>query len=301
MKYIKVFGQESEWVSAAREIFELSLVNKEIVHLYRGNIIRFTQMLGTTNKIYLNGKLAYKSSSADTECQIDYLHELTSLSMFTRLSSTITSIDLSEINTSNITNMNAMFTGWNLIKEIDLSNFDVSKVTDLGILFNDCTSLETIKLFKGPTLSLKNMNGVFSGTNLKTIDLSPFYTNNVTDMSSLFASSPLLSQIDVSKFNTDKVTNMEGMFSTCLALTTLDLSSFDTSNVTNMASMFTSCSALTTIDCSSWDTSKVTYSDLMFDECSSLKTIYVKDTTEKAWFEAKITDASLTGVTVTIK
>ena len=59
--------------------------------------------------------------------------------------SKLTSLDLSNFDTSNVTNMNGLFTGCSNITSLDLSNFDTSKVTDMRYMFRYCNSLTAIK------------------------------------------------------------------------------------------------------------------------------------------------------------
>lgn len=96
------------------------------------------------------------------------------------------------------------------------------------------------------------------------IGIENLKTNNVTDMSGMFASCSSLTNIDVSSFKTDKVEFMYDMFSGCSSLTSLDLSGFITSNVTLMSSMFYGCTSLTDLDVSSFNTSNVTSMRGMF-------------------------------------
>ncbi|EAF1671046.1 BspA family leucine-rich repeat surface protein [Listeria monocytogenes] len=127
----------------------------------------------------------------------------------------MTSLDLRNLDTSQVTNMYAMFY-YNAATSLDLSNFDTSSVTDMSCMFyyNAATSLE----------------------------LNNFNTSQVTDMSYMFTGSPA-TNLDVSSFDTSKVTTMREMF--CYsAATSLDLSNFDTSNVTNMFLMFAGASQL---------------------------------------------------------
>ena len=80
-----------------------------------------------------------------------------------------------------------------------------------------------------------------------------------------------LTSLDLSSFNTENVTGMYQMFYICYNLTSVDLSSFKTNNVTSMGWMFSNCSNLTTIYASNlWDMSSVTYSNYMFHECFKL-------------------------------
>ena len=93
------------------------------------------------------------------------------------------------------------------------------------------------------TSSVINMEYMFEGCEVTTLDLSSFNTSKVTDMGSMFSGSKV-AVLDLSSFDTSKVTNMAGMFAYSKA-TTLDLSSFDTSKVTDMGSMFYSSGTTT--------------------------------------------------------
>ena len=53
------------------------------------------------------------------------------------------SIDLSNFNTSNVTNMRDMFYNCSSLTTLDLSNFDTSKVTNMSYMFYGCSSLTT--------------------------------------------------------------------------------------------------------------------------------------------------------------
>ena len=160
----------------------------------------------------------------------------------------ILEIDISNFDTSNVTNMEAMFTGMSNLTTLNLSNFDTSKVTSMDAMFGDMSSL--IRL-----------------------DLSNFNTSNVTNMDTMFGGMTNLTSLSISNFDTSKVTNMYGMFNYVSSLTSLDLSSFDTSQVTNMEIMFTGMSNLATLNLSNFDTSKVTTMSYMFQEMSSLTTL----------------------------
>ena len=51
---------------------------------------------------------------------------------------------LEYLNTSEVTDMNSMFFGCNLLTSLDVNSFDVSKVTDSGWMFFSCDNLTTI-------------------------------------------------------------------------------------------------------------------------------------------------------------
>ena len=58
----------------------------------------------------------------------------------------LTTLDVSNFDTSNVTNMYAMFESCSNLTTLDLSNFDTSKVYDMGRMFIDCNSLTTVKV-----------------------------------------------------------------------------------------------------------------------------------------------------------
>ena len=165
-----------------------------------------------------------------------------------------TNLDLSNWDTSKVTNMSYMFVYCRYLTSLDVSNFDTSKVTNMSNMFNSCDDLTTL-------------------------DLSNWNTSKVTDMSNMFYNCDNLTSLDLSNFDTSQVTNMSYMFCFCKDLTTLDLSNFNTSNVTHMNSMFWYCESLTSLDLSSFNTSKVTSFTNMLSDVPSNCTIYINPET----------------------
>ena len=186
----------------------------------------------------------------------------------------LTGLDLSSFDTRNVTNMHNMFGESESLTNLDLSSFDTKSVTDMAFMFQYCKSLTSLDLSSFDTRNLTIMYGMFDGCeSLTSLDLSSFDTRNVTDivgMNGLFEGCKSLTSLDLSSFDTRNVTTMRSMFSGCESLTSLDLSSFDTRNVTNMGSMFSSCKSLTSLDLSSFDTKNVTNMDRMFLFCNSM-------------------------------
>ena len=161
--------------------------------------------------------------------------------------SVIEKLDLSNFNTSNVTDMGFMFAGCSSLASIDLSSFNTSKVTNMDRMFGTCSSLISLDLSNFNTSKVTNMQSMFDGcSSLTSLDLNGFNTSKVTDIGYMFYECSSLTRLDLSSFNTSKVTNMQGMFYGCSSLTSLDLSSFNTSQVTNMSSMFSGCKKLQT-------------------------------------------------------
>ena len=158
----------------------------------------------------------------------------------------LTTIDLSNLDTSNVTDMSFMFGECSGLTSLDLSNFDTSNVTDMRYMFSDCSGLKSLDLSNFDTSNVRNMEWMFNScSGLKSLDLSNFDTSNVRNMRRMFPHCSLTS-LDLSNFDTSNVTDMSSMFYGCLNLKSLDLSSFDTSNVTNMSYMFYICIRLST-------------------------------------------------------
>ena len=140
----------------------------------------------------------------------------------------ITTLDLSTINTKEVTKMEYLFAECINLTSLNVSSFNTSNVVDMSYMFRYCQKLTTI-------------------------DLSNFNTSKVTTMYYMFDNCSKLTSIDLSNFNTSSVHNMSYMFNGCNSLISLDVSNLDTSNVTNIGSML-GCSKLTKvigeIDCS---------------------------------------------------
>ncbi|MDY4858932.1 MAG: BspA family leucine-rich repeat surface protein [Bacilli bacterium] len=188
----------------------------------------------------------------------------------------VSSLDLSGLDTSNMTSMSRMFYNSKSLTNIDLSGFDTSKVVTMSYMFDGCTNLENLDVTNFNTSKVTNMYWMFS--NLKkvtSLDLSNFNTKMVTNMFGLFRYCSSLKELDVSNFNTSMVKTMTGMFLGCKSLIKLDLSNFDTSNVTDMSSIFQECTNLKELNLSSFNTSNVTNMRSMFQNCGSLTNIDV--------------------------
>ncbi len=164
--------------------------------------------------------------------------------------------------------MISYFSGFEEMTSIDLSAIDTSEVTNMSYMFYNCMSLTSLDVSKLDTSNVTNMTWMFAEcSSLTSLDVSKFDTSKVTNMSHMFYNCRSLTSLDVSKLDTSNVTNMSGMFENVRRLTSLDVSNFDTSQVIDMSWMFGNCSGLTSLDVSSFDTSQVTNIDSMFCNC----------------------------------
>ena len=245
-------------------------------------------------KVYLNtdsSKMFYLASSEQkikNVLEIDLSNfdtsNVTDMSYMFYGMSNLTTLDLSNFNTSQVTDMKYMFTYMFNLTTLDLSSFNTFKVTDMNHMFSATRNLTTLNLSNFDTSKVINMQYMFSGMfNLTTLNLSNFDTSKVTDMRAMFGGMHSLTALNLSNFDTSKVTDMSHMFFGMRNVTTLDLSNFDTSKVTDMSRMFSDMHNVTTLDLSNFDTSNVTDMSFMFypqDEDKlkdKLETIYVNN------------------------
>ncbi|WP_417295451.1 BspA family leucine-rich repeat surface protein [Ellagibacter isourolithinifaciens] len=200
----------------------------------------------------------------------------------------LTSLDLSPLDTSNVTNMRGMFSECSSLASLDLSPLDTSNVTDMSYMLSGCSKLTSLDLSPLDTSKVTNMSYMlYYCPSLTSLDLSPLDTSNVTNMSSMLRGCSRISSFDLSPLDTSNVTDMSYMLSGCSKLTSLDLSSFDTSQVESMGGMFDGCSRLASLDLSSFDTSNVTGMSRMFHGCSSLSSLDVS-----SFDTSRVTDMS---------
>lgn len=201
-----------------------------------------------------------------------YLNEI-SVSMFSDMRS-LTSLDLSNFDTSRVMDMGSMFASSSNLTSLDLSNFDTSKVTNMSNMFSTMFSLSSLNVSNFDTSKVTNMDYMFAYLySLTSLNLSNFDTSKVANMSSMFYNSFGFTSLNLSNFDTSNVTNMNDMFSNMRSLTSLDLSSFNTTNVTDMSSMFSGMAALTSLNISSFNTENVTDMNGMFANMSSIESL----------------------------
>ena len=217
---------------------------------------------------FVNDRMLYYSE-ADTI----YLNENCG-SMFykSQFKPQFTSIDISGMDSSKVTNMRAMFSGQSYVTTLNLGDFKTDNVTNMYNAFNGLNNLTSLDTSSWNTSNVTNMEGTFdSCRTLEELDVSNWDTSNVTNMKQLFYNMPNLKSLDVSKWDVSNVTTMEGMFNLDKKLTSIDLSSFDTEKLQRTSNMFASDQNLETIYVSEkWNMSGVTSSYGMFNNATSI-------------------------------
>ena len=110
------------------------------------------------------------------------------------------------------TNWGYMFSDCSNLTTLDVSNWDTSKVTNMEYLFNSCSKISTLDVSNWDTSKVTNMKFMFNYcNNLLSLDVSSFNTSNVTNMASMFYSCKNITSLDFSSFDTSKVTSIASM------------------------------------------------------------------------------------------
>ena len=201
---------------------------------------------------------------------------ITDMSLLFYNCQTIASINVSNWNTSNVTTMNDMFFTCPVLETINgLSGWNVANVTNMSNMFTQCYLLSSLDDVSGWNVSnVTNMSGMFSVLSaITSLDLSTWNVSKVTNMSAMFNGSSGLTSIgNVSGWNVSNVTNLSDMFSTS-GITSLNVSNWNVSNCIIMLGLFHGCSGLTSLDLSNWNVTNALYMNNMFSECANLISI----------------------------
>lgn len=101
--------------------------------------------------------------------------------------SKLKSLDLSNFDSSYVTNLSHMFTQCYELEEVNLSSFDTSKVTDMERMFRFSRKIKYLNLSNFNTKNVKNMNRMFAKYMGTEDMLEKIYVNNDFDISNLIS------------------------------------------------------------------------------------------------------------------
>lgn len=95
----------------------------------------------------------------------------------------LTSLSLSNFNTSSVTNMAEMFKSCNKLTDLSLSSFNTTKVTTMYCMFKDCKGLKYLSLSSFDMSNVTNVNGMLSLGSTNTIHRLYTPYNNKSEIS----------------------------------------------------------------------------------------------------------------------
>jgi surface protein len=182
-------------------------------------------------------------------------------------------VNVSNWNTSSVTDMYGMFVNDNVINNLDVSKWNTSNVTTMEIMFGGCWELEYLDVSKWNVSNVVTFERFLTGYDawkgpdaveeMKIADLD--FSNWVTSSAHGSDSQP--------------TTAFSGMFSGCVNLTKLDLRGFCPApgERVTLSYMFAHCTNLVEVNLSGMNSEQVEATDYAFYQCPNLKTVYVGD------------------------
>ena len=190
------------------------------------------------------------SSVTDMQKMFSQCESLEEIKLPTKLGNAVTTYDamfyackklnsitgLEKLNTSNAKDLNCMFQHCENLTSLDVSNFDTSHVENMGGMFEGCTKLANIK-------GIEN----FNTEQVHTTGTSSANVDDRAGFEYMFAGCSSLTELNLSKWNTAKVQRFTSMFENCTALSKLNISGFTTkAGTTNTTAkdMFKTCTSL---------------------------------------------------------
>lgn len=178
-------------------------------------------------------------------------------------------IGIENFNTSKVTNMQFMFQGQNLLTELNTTGWNLSGITNMSNVFNNCTSLKTIIGHENWDLSSVNNLGLcfYMCSSLESLDVTNWNCGNGAN--GVFKGSGLKKVIGIENLVNSRWTNMDSLFRGC-PLEELNISNWDTSNVIYFGYAFNGNKFTEVVGLENLNMDSCRYADSMFADCTNL-------------------------------
>lgn len=158
-------------------------------------------------------------------------------------------VDLTMISPKNETSLNKLFDGNKKLVSIDVSNWDTSKVTNFAQAFYATHNLERIDVSNFNTGNGVNFFAMFDeGYKISALDVSKWNMSSAKNIDWMFCRCQSITSFDLSTWDTSNVTSAHHLFAVCSA-ELIDLSGIDLSQATNMYRAFNENYKLSVIKC----------------------------------------------------
>lgn len=206
------------------------------------------------------------------------------------IESNTTSIDTSSFDTSNVTDMQYMFSWDENITSLDVSNFDTSQVTNMSSMFFSCENLTELDVSNFDTSNVTSFYCLFAYSGITSIDLSNWNISKANNFYNFFSSCNDLESVNLDNWVLEIVPN--GFFSGAYNIKTMSMKNWvlpSNSNgylFGNMA-LYES-SSVEEIDVTGWDVSRYSSFYRLFDDLRKLKRIIGLET----WDTSNVTNMS---------
>lgn len=183
-----------------------------------------------------------------------------------------------------------LFHGKTNLIEIDFTNLDTSKTVDMYQMFTG-VNIKNLDLSSLDVSNVQNFAGMFgngSATSFETINITGWDTSSAMTFSQMFYNCSNLKEIiGIENLNLKNAKTTQSMFYKCNALDNMDVSRWNMSNVTDSRWMFYECSSISELNVSNWNTENITLMKSMFYGCGELVTLDVSN-----WKTGKVEDMS---------
>ncbi|MFT9084490.1 MAG: BspA family leucine-rich repeat surface protein [Leuconostoc pseudomesenteroides] len=269
----------------ATGLTELDLSNWDV-----NKVTSFTYMFYGADKLITLDVSNWGDNRSAASVVMDYMFAYTSA---------LTSLNLTNFKTDNVTTMAYMFSAtalttldlhsWNVdtvltfqgmflsakFTTLDLSNWGENRSANnviMSSMFQNTPNLKNLTLTNFKTTNVINMTQMFYVTSLEKLDLHNWDVNQVTSFQVMFYDASQLTDLDLSGWGSERSATdvkMNGMFNRTSKLNNLTLVDFKTTNVIDMAEMFSN-THLTDLNINKWDVSQVTTFRHMFYNAGQL-------------------------------
>ena len=184
----------------------------------------------------------------------------------------ITSLDLSNWDTSKAASMNQLFNGCTSLTSVNMSGWQFNNDCSISSMFNSTSNLKTIIGHENWDLSnVKDCGLLFYNSGIEELNVTNWNMSGKGSTNGVFQNSKLSNLIGSENLINSTWSSLPSIFNGCTSLTTLDVSNWDISNVTEMTSLFCNCTNLQTIKgLENWNTSSVYSIVDMFKNCKAL-------------------------------
>ena len=257
------FGVEGVKGIAGEVTYEQVLACKKVDFLGNSNIRRFNEL-----EYFKNLETAKFERSSIEEVSLPYMTISNGFS-FNECS------ELKKLTTRyglEITNAAYLFYNCTSLTTLDTSKWDLSNLVDGRDMFYNCTSLTTLDTSKWNLSNLVDGRDMFKFCGyLQSLDTSKWNLSNLSNGGSMFNGCTSLQTIDTSKWNLSNLSNGSSMFNGCTSLQTLDTSKWNLSNLVDGYRMFAICTSLVSIDLSD-KLENCKYSEQILYYCTNLET-----------------------------
>lgn len=232
-------------MSISKEIERLQQAKKEIGDA----IVRKGGSVSGTLDTYANSIMALGDVSFRTA--IDIVNK-----------SDAKNVDLTMISPKNETSLKKLFYNNNKLVSVDVSNWDTSKVTDFIQAISLTHNLESIDVSNWNTSNGVDFFAMFDeGYKIKTLDVSKWDMSSAKNIDWMFCRCQSITSLDLSTWDTRKVTSAHHLFAICSA-ELIDLSRIDFRQVTNMYRAFIENMKLSVIICTGLKLPNIELSDI---------------------------------------